>query len=54
MELNLGHEIWMIGKRKKKKKEKEKTHTHSCSENDQPSINTWFRKNDNWNLIIYN
>ena len=29
MELNLGHEIWMIGKRKKKKKEKEKTHTHT-------------------------
>ena len=45
MGLNLGHE-W-------KGKEKEKD-THSCFENDQPGINKWFRKNDNWNLISYN
>ena len=35
-------------------KEKENTNTHSCLENDQLGINTWSRKNDNWNLISYN
>ena len=46
MGLNLGNE-W-------KEKRKRNKDTHSCSENDHPGINTWFRENDNWNLISYN